>query len=100
MSLYGNVDSQVFQNIAATPAAFALKGGCFGVTVHADTWGGGSVDLKRQAADGTTFISVLSAPFTADAYQVVNIPPGTYQLAVATATGVDADVTSVFSTTG
>jgi hypothetical protein len=40
---------------------------------------------------------VLTTTFTANAFQTVNIPPGTYQLTVTTATAVYADITSVYS---
>lgn len=99
MSFFNQVESASFSNIAATPAAFTLRGGCYGITVHA-TFGGGSVDLKRLAADGSTYISVLSAAFAADGYATVNVPQGTYEIVIATATGVYVDVTSVFSTFG
>jgi hypothetical protein len=46
MSQNGYFDQVLFSNIAATPAAFKLNGGSYGLTMTA-TWGGGSVDLKR-----------------------------------------------------
>jgi hypothetical protein len=75
MALYGNVDC------------------CYGVTVTA-TFGGGSVALQRLAADGSTFVTCLTA-FTAAGYASVNLPIGTYKFAVTTATGVYVDATSV-----
>ena len=96
MSLYGSTDQQTFSNISATTSPFTLKGGCFGVTVSA-TWGGGSVDLKRLGPDGSTYISVLSSAFSSNGYQTVNIPPGTYEVVIATATAVYVDITSVYS---
>jgi hypothetical protein len=73
-------------NITSTTAAFSLHGGLYGITVNA-TWGGGSVTLQRLAGDGTTYITCLTA-FTADGYATVPLPPGTYKVVVATATGV------------
>jgi hypothetical protein len=35
------------------------------LTVHAGTWGGGSVTLQRLAADGSTYATALKA-FSAD----------------------------------
>lgn len=93
MALYGNVDSISFSNIAANTASFQLKGGCYGVTVSA-TFGGGSVTLQRLAADGATFVTCLTA-FSAAGYATVNLPIGTYKIAVTTATAVYVDVTSV-----
>jgi hypothetical protein len=96
MAQNGYFDQVLFNNISATPASFKLNGGSYGLTMLA-TWGGGSIDLKRLGPDGSTYVSVLSATFTANAFQTVNIPPGTYQLTVTTATAVYADITSVYS---
>jgi hypothetical protein len=96
MSQNGYFDQVLFSNISATPTAFKLNGGSYGLTMTA-TWGGGSVDLKRLSADGSTYVSVLTTTFTANAFQTVNVPPGTYQLTVTTATAVYADITSVYS---
>lgn len=105
MTQYGYYDqAPIFSNIAASQSGIKLNGGTYGITVTA-TWGGGSVDFKRLSADGATYVSVLTSPasgstFTANGYQTVNIPPGTYQLTVTTATAVYADITSVISALG
>lgn len=91
--MYNTVEKQVFSNISATPAAFTLRGGCYGVTVKA-TWGGGSLTLQRLSADGSTYVTVLTA-FTADGFQSANLPGGTYKLLLATATALYVDVTSI-----
>ena len=82
-----------FSNISATPTAFLLRGGLYGVTAMA-TWGGGSVTLQRLAADGTTYITVLTA-FAANGYATVSLPDGTYRLLVATSTAIYLDITSI-----
>jgi hypothetical protein len=82
-----------FSNISATTAAFGLRGGQYAVQVNA-TWGGGSATLQRRSPDASTFVTCL-APFTADGYATVNLPHGTYRLAIATATGVYADIAPV-----
>lgn len=88
-----STDTRIFSNISATPSKFLLYGGQYAVTVHA-TFGGGSVTLQRQAVDGLTMVTCLTA-FTADGFATVNLPAGTYQLTIVTATGVYADVSSV-----
>lgn len=87
-------ETHQFENISATPSTFLMYGGQYGVTVHATSWSSGSVTLQRQATDGSTMVTVLTA-FTADGYGTVNLPAGTYQLTIVTATGVSADVSSV-----
>lgn len=87
-------DLFTFSNLSASPSKFILNGGQYGVTVHAGTWSSGSVTLQRQAADGSTLVTCLTA-FSADGYATAYLPRGTYQLTIATATGVYADVTSI-----
>lgn len=88
-----NTDKKVFTNISATDGPWGLLAGEYGMTVHAGTWGGGSVALNRLAADGVTWITVQS--FGADGFATIIIPGGSYQLAITTATGVYADISSV-----
>lgn len=85
-----------FSNISATPTAFTLRGGCYGVTAKA-TWGGGSVTLQRLSPDGLTYVTVMTA-FSADGYASANLPGGTYRLLVATATAIYVDVVSIVTT--
>lgn len=93
-AMFNGNESQVFKNIAASTATFTLRGGIYAVTVHAGTWNAGSVTLQRQAADGSTMVTCLTA-FSADGYATVNLPGGTYQFTIASASGVYADLTSV-----
>lgn len=93
---FNEVESFVFKNVSTTQGPFTLRGGQYAVTIHA-TWGGGSATLQRLAADGSTYVTVLTA-FSADGYATVNLPSGTYQLAIATATALYADVTAVVTT--
>jgi hypothetical protein len=96
--MYNKQNSKSFSNISATTAPFTMRGGNYGITVTAGAnWGGGSVGLQRLSADGSTFVDVVT-PFTADGMANINLPPGTYQITVATATGVYVDVTSVVVT--
>src|SRR5262245_42750613 len=50
-------ESVQFKNIAATTAAFALKGGKYSLIVTA-TFGGGNLQLQALALDGTTWITL------------------------------------------
>lgn len=81
-------DGVGFSNISATPATFKLKGGKYAVAAIA-TWSAGSAKLQKLGPDGSTFLSVSSATdFTANGYATVDLPPGTYQVTIATATAV------------
>jgi hypothetical protein len=93
---WNTVEQLAFKNLSSTPATFKLRGGSYGVEVQA-TFGGGSVTLQRLSQDGSTFITCLTA-FSANGYASVNLPAGTYQLTIATATAVYADVTGIVTT--
>ena len=86
-------ESVSFGPITATTAAFELTGGKYGVTYVA-TWGGGSVTLEVQAADGSTFVTAATA-FAANGYTTVDLPAGQFKFAVATATGVYVSITRI-----
>lgn len=90
--VYKNAAS--FSNISADTAAFNLEAGNYGVTVHANFGGGGTVTLQRLAADATTYVTCLTA-FSADGYATVLLPSGTYKFDVATATAVYVDITAI-----
>jgi hypothetical protein len=79
--------------LSADTDAFALMGGLYGVTVDA-TFGGGSVTLQHLAADNTTYITCLTA-FSAAGYATVSLPPGSYKVAIVTATVVQIDITAI-----
>ena len=84
-------DSYNVQNVSATPATFNLLGGKYAVTAEA-TWGGGSAKLQIQSpklGPAATFISVNSSTdFAANGFFVLDLPAGTYQITIATATAV------------
>lgn len=82
-------------NIAATTAAFALRGGKYLAAALA-TWGGGSAKLQMLGPDGSTYLSIGSASdFTANGVAVVDLPPGTYRFTIATATAVAVGITRI-----
>ena len=88
-----DINSFSAQNISATTAQFFLRGGKFVLDAHA-TWGGGSIQLTKLAADGVTYVNVGS-PLTADGTATFDLPPGDYKVAVTTATGVYVSLTRV-----
>lgn len=88
-------ETQTFSNISATTAAFSLRGGLYAVTAKG-TWGGGSATLQRLASDGSTYVTALTA-FAADGFQTLTLPPGTYKVAIATATAVYVDIVEIAS---
>ncbi|MBR0936688.1 hypothetical protein [Bradyrhizobium jicamae] len=81
-----------WNGISATPATFVLRGGAYGLTLHAGTWG--TATLQRLMPDGSTLVSVMTAQ-SADGYLNVNLPNGTYQLTLFSISGLIGDLVSI-----
>ena len=79
-------------NISATTAAFNLEAGNYGVTVMGT--GFGTVTLQKLAGDGSTYVTCLTA-FSANGYATALLPSGTYKVAIASASAVYVDITSI-----
>jgi hypothetical protein len=83
------IDGKSFINISATTAAFQLDGGKYGVDCVGS--GFGTVTLQKLGADGTTYVTALTA-FAANGYATADLPTGTYTVAVASATAVYVNI--------
>lgn len=83
-------EAKLFSNIAATPAAFALRGGKYAIAATAT--GTGTMGLQMLGPDGATFVAVHTAFATVAGYAVVDLPPGQYTFAIATFTAVYASI--------
>jgi hypothetical protein len=84
-----NAPTRSWKNISGATPIFKLAAGLYELTVHAETWDGGSVTLQRLAADGsTTAFKSLSADGSITGY----VPSGSYQLTITGAIEVSADL--------
>lgn len=92
MGNYNSAEVFTFKNVSSTQGPFVLRGGNYSMTGHA-TWGAGSATLERLAADGATYVST-GLSLAADGMVNGNLPGGTYEIVIASATGVYIDVTS------
>lgn len=93
VSVSNSAEAVAFSNISATPGSFLLSGGLYELAVIA-TWSSGSVVLNQLGPDGSTYLSV-STTFLANGGGMYYLPPGTYQLAIVTATAVYATITRI-----
>lgn len=91
--MWNAVENFAFSNVAATQGPFILRGGNYGVTAAGTIT---SVKLQRLSPDGTTYVDVMTA-LTAAGYANINLPSGTYQIAI-TGTGVYVDVVATVTT--
>lgn len=91
----GTGDGQFWPNISATPANFSLLGGRYQLAAVA-TFGGGSVTLNQIGPDGSTLIPCSTGTtLIANGGGIVDLPPGQYQLTIATATAVYATLVRI-----
>jgi hypothetical protein len=93
LAVFNGQEQKLFTNISANTASFDLRGGQYGVDVHA-TFGAGSVTLQKLANDGSSWVTCLTA-FSTDGYATVNLPGGHYRFAIATATAVYVNITAI-----
>jgi hypothetical protein len=84
-----------YSNISATQSTFFMASGQYGIDAVA-TWGGGTVVLQKLAGDASTYVTVQS--FSANGFEIVTVPAGTYRIAVTTATGVYVKIGNVVNT--
>ena len=89
--MWNQINSVSWSAISATPSTFNLRGGCYGITLHATTWG--TATLQRQTPDGG-FVTVLTA-FSADGFQTLNLPNGAYKLLLSGITALSGDIVSI-----
>lgn len=92
--MVNRIFNHAYANISADTAAFTSRGGLYGMCVSSASWGGGSVTLQRLSNDGSTWVTVLTA-FAANGYANAYLTSGTYKIAVATATAVYVELTSI-----
>ena len=87
--------------INATPNDFKLDAGIFGLTLKATVWG--TATLQQLVLDGNspsnTWIAVATA-VAADGYATVQLPAGTYRLALAGVTGLTGDISLIAKGSG
>jgi hypothetical protein len=76
-----------FTNISATTDTFTLIGGKYLLIVSA-TWNSGNAQLKTLSDEGVTWIDVGS-PITANGSATYDLTPGTYRVAITSATAVN-----------
>jgi hypothetical protein len=87
-----------FSNISATPTAFPLRGGRYGVSVIGtfDDDPAGAVTLQMLGADGTTYQAISAAvTFAASGYAVAELAPGQYRLLVADTIAIYAQIVRI-----
>lgn len=82
-----------FSNIAATTAAFRVRGGKYMLCATA-TFGGGNIQLQTLGPDAATWVNVGSS-VTAAGVAVFDLAGGQYRFAITTATAVYVALSSV-----
>lgn len=70
----------VFSNISSTTAAFTLSAGKYMIEIEGSTFG--TVTLQVLGPDGSTYLTAATA-FSANGTASVDLPAGTYKLALA-----------------
>lgn len=86
-------ESVKFSNLGiSTTAAFKLKGGKYAIVASAAATA--TIDLLTLAADGVTFVKVITT-ITTSGFANADLPPGQYQVVIAVAGSAYVSITSV-----
>jgi hypothetical protein len=80
------------ENISATSAPFSLVGGLYSIAVTGSDFG--TVSLERLGPNGNSWLKAI-VDFTANGISTAYLAPGSYRVAIASATGVYADITRI-----
>jgi len=89
-------DKFVFNNISATTSSFIWPGGKGSFRARSASWGGGSASLEMLLPDQATWVAVgTDTTKTSDGGGNFELDPCELRVAIATATGVYAQVNRV-----
>lgn len=86
-------DSVKITDGTATTEAFRLLGGKYALTVNAT--GAGSVKVQNLSVDGSTYVDVSAGITATTGFAILDLPPGTYKIAIATFTAVYVSLTPI-----
>ena len=87
-------DQVIFSNIApGTTANFTLRGGSY--SIETKSTGTGTIDLKKLGPDGVTFTARITQITATAGQQTISLPPGTYQVVIATFTANYVEITRI-----
>lgn len=81
---------QYWNAISATPNAFNLDAGVYGLALTAGVWG--SAELQKLMPDGTTYVPILGATLVGNGYAVLTLPAGQYRLVLAGITALLGEI--------
>lgn len=82
-----------FANAAAGTVTFELHGGRYFVDYKGT--GTGTVDMKMQAGDGTYNPCGLTQITATTGFQIIELPPGQYEIVIATFTANYCTITRI-----
>ena len=94
MGVWNTIDRVVFSNIGAvTTAPFTLRGGSY--WIETKSTGSGSIDLKKLGPDGSTYTARITQITATAGQQTISLPPGTYEVVIATFTANYLEITRI-----
>jgi hypothetical protein len=93
MGIWNGGDGTRQKNVAAGTYAFTLRGGSYWVEFIGT--GSGTVDLKKLAPDGTTYTARITQISATAGQQTISLPPGSYEVVIATFTANYFEVTRI-----
>lgn len=93
MGVFNGQDHFSLSNVAAGTYKFNLRGGSYWVEFLGT--GNGTVDLKKLAPDGSTYSARITQITATVGQQTISLPPGLYEVVIATFTANYFEVTRI-----
>ena len=87
-------DGVSFEDQSSDIGSFSLLGGRYLLAATA-TWNAGSLALQMLMPDGSTYIGITNGSLSADGTLSLDLPAGSYRLAVTSATGAQGSLSRV-----
>lgn len=73
--------ANLLSNASATSAAINVNGGSYAISADG-TFGGATLQLQMQSPDGSSWLAIEDAIFTAEGIFIVDLPPSTIRMLV------------------
>lgn len=93
MAPWNGLDRFKLSNVAAGTYPVVLRGGSYWFEFNGT--GSGTVDLKKLGPDGTTYTARATQVTATVGQQTISLPPGQYQVVIATFTANYVEITRI-----
>lgn len=93
MGVFNGQDRTILSNKAAGTYPVTLRGGSY--WIETASTGTGTIDLKKLGPDGSTYTARITQITATAGQQTISLPPGQYEVVIATFTANYVEITRI-----